>query len=330
MFAYSDDARPADLSPKWTMWKSRFLSESGRVIDDENGGISHSEGQGFGALLAQAFGDQAAFEKIEAWTNANLMVRKDNLMAWRWYEGRGVQAQDWHTATDGDLFRAWALLRAARDSGWSGTEGQSEKIARDIAALCLRPDPRAPEAPLLIPGAEARSDKDRVLFNPSYIMPRALREIGAAADAPELISAADHGETVLAELAAIGDIPDWIDVTASGFQPPQEHDLRYGYDALRVPLYLVWSGNADHPAVARALETFARADLPRHLAVVTVQDGKVLVQSDLPGYRAIAALPHCVDPATDADRQRQSYYPATLELLAELARQESSHCSSDH
>jgi endo-1,4-beta-D-glucanase Y len=316
---------------EWSSWKTRFLSPSGRVIDDENGEISHSEGQAFGALLAQAYGDRAAFESIENWTDANLLVRQDHLMAWRWRESGAVGGDDWHSATDGDIFRAWALLRAKRDSGWPVRDETAQKIAGDIAALCLRPDPRASEFLLLTPGAEARSDAERVLFNPSYVMPRALRELGAAFDEPRLIAGADHGESVLAELAAFGPVPDWVDVTSDGFAPPKEHDVRSGYDALRVPLYLVWSENRSHPAVARAEQSFASADIAGHLAVVVSANGDVLAQSNSPGYQAIADLASCSsdqDQEQDNNVQLQTYYPATLELLVKIASKEAKPCKS--
>ncbi len=325
----TSDAPPGTRT-RWSLWKSDFLSVDGRVIDDENGGISHSESQGYGALLAQANGDHEAFERIEGWTRTNLLVRQDHLMAWRWREEKGVSDNDWHTATDGDLFRAWALLRAARDSGWTDDMARARDIARDIALLCLRPDPRAPQSPLLTPGAEARSEPGRVLFNPSYIMPRALRELGIASETPYLTAAADHGETVLSELAATGAMPDWVDVTSTGFAPPREHDLRSGHDALRVPLYLVWSGNRRHPAVARAAATFALGDAPGHVAVETTIAGQVRVQSNLPGYRAIQALADCRGAhPSDEGHPRQSYYPATLELLAEVAHRESTACATE-
>ena len=326
-YAMAQEAEPK--MPEWSLWKSRFLSGDGRVVDDGNGQISHSEGQAYGALLAQAHGDRAAFESIETWTKANLLVRQDNLMAWRWRESESVGGADWHSATDGDLFRAWALLRAKRDSGWNVGDESAENIVRDITALCLRPDPRAPESVLLTPGAEARAEPERVLFNPSYVMPRALRELGAAFDESRLIAAADHCEAVLAELSALGPLPDWVDVTRDGFVAPQEHDVRSGYDAVRVPLYLVWSGQRDHPAVARAQQTFALADIAGHLAIVLSATGEVLVQSDASGYRVIAALASC---AVDQDRggsdHLQTYYPATLELLAKIASKEATPCNS--
>ena len=68
----------------WSAWKAAYLTEVGRVIDDGNNQISHSEGQAYGLLLAQAFGDREAFGHIEAWTQNTLAVRPDGLMAWKW------------------------------------------------------------------------------------------------------------------------------------------------------------------------------------------------------------------------------------------------------
>lgn len=313
----------------WSSWAARFLGADGRVIDDQAGGISHSEGQGYGLLLAQAHGDKTAFRGIEDWTTANLQVRQDHLMAWRWHVNGAVRAMDWHSATDGDVFRAWALLRAGRATGCSDWVARAVAIARDIDALCIAPDPRAPRLPILRPGAEARMTADRVLFNPSYIMPRALRALGTAAGTPRLIAAADHGERLIADLAGQGAVPDWIDVTEQGFDAPREHDLRSGYDALRLPLYLIWSGQGGHPGVARGLETLQRARAPGHLAVVTDADGAVTAESDQPGYLSIAALARCRPrPVTPTDAAGQSYYPATLQLLAQVAAREQDACET--
>ncbi|SHF84654.1 endoglucanase [Loktanella atrilutea] len=324
---YAESNVPTNQSILWPTWKSRFLSRDGRIVDAQNGGISHSEGQGYGALLAQANGDREAFDRIEAWTRANLLVRQDHLMAWRWHPERGVAGQDWQSATDGDLFRAWALLRAQRDSGWTGMGDAVSNIAQDIASLCIQPDPREPSAPLLTPGAEARTDQQRVLINPSYIMPRALRELGLAANQPNLIAAADHGEQVLSELAALGPIPDWIDVKPDGFVTAPEYGRSSGYDALRVPLFLIWSDRFNHPAVARAAAEFATADTLGHVAVLTTSDSGLVAQSNQRGYLAIAALANC-EPLNISryNLHRQSYYPATLQLLSEVAERESTSC----
>ena len=152
-------------------------------------------------------------------------------------------------------------------------------------------------------------------------MPRALIELGKPFDLPELVRAADHGANVLAELAATGFLPDWIDVTADGFARAVDGALQWGHDALRIPLYLIWSGRADHPALRVAAETFGKAPAPGHVATVLAPDGTVVAQSDFAGYLAIAGLLDCAAPAR-ARRDAQPYYPATLELLAHVARRE--------
>ncbi len=314
-------ARP--VRDAWQQWKEIYLQD-GRVIDRDQNGISHSEGQGYGLLLAQAYGDARAFREIESWTARNLAVRDDRLMAWKWEGAPDQNITDWHNATDGDLFRAWALLRAARDSGWQEFGDTAAAIARDLADLCLAADPRAPDELLVIPGAEARRDEARVLINPSYFMSRALRELGAAAGEPRLIRAADHGESVLAELAATGFLPNWIDVTRSGFAAPVEHDLLWGYDALRIPLYLVWSGKQAHPAVALAAAMLGRSDIADHLLVEAAADNTPKAFSNHPGYHAVRQLSACDAPfVIPRDALGGVYYPDTLQLMAVIAARES-------
>ncbi|MBV7379667.1 glycosyl hydrolase family 5 [Maritimibacter sp. DP4N28-5] len=310
----------------WEHWKSDFLEESGRVIDEMQGGVSHSEGQGYGLLLAQAFGDRAAFDAIEAWTTEQLLIRKDALMAWRWSPSdvaqRETGARDWHTATDGDLFRAWALLRAEVFSGWGDYGDTVRDIANALVELCLLPDPRAPEEPVLSPSADAPVFAEGVLFNPSYVMSRALREVGAFAGAEELVRAADHGEIILSELASVGLVPDWVLVTPDGFLPATGYSNRHGYDAIRAALYLFWSGRGDHPAVSQKVALWpAGRDLP----VVSTVDGQILERSTFAGYRAVSELIRCGRLAPGQDTQ-EPYYPATLGLLAYVARRESGLC----
>ncbi len=307
----------------WPIWRERFVAPDGRVVDTGQHGISHSEGQGYGLILAQAFGDRETFDRIESWTRAHIANRQDALMSWKWDPAQAENIPDWHNATDGDLFRAWAHLRASLDSGWSTDPSVAAEIARDIVRLCLAPDPRVPGQPLLMPGAEAVHQPGRVLVNPSYYLLRAMRQLGAAYEAPELGHAADHGEALLSELAGTGFVPDWVAVTAEGFDKPEDHDFRSSYDALRIPLYLVWSGRGDHPAVGTILRMLMTATLPGHFAVSTDAEGQVLGQSNEAGFHAIAALAAGVVPQLSADSiATQPYYPATLQMLAYVAARE--------
>nr|WP_088626176.1 glycosyl hydrolase family 8 [Oceanicola sp. 22II-s10i] len=316
-------ARGGDGRSAWIQWRDKFVAQDGRVVDNGQNGISHSEGQAYGLLLAQAFGDRPTFERIEAWTRRTLANRQDALMSWAWDPSQAQHILDWHNATDGDLFRAWALLRASRVTGWSIDLSVTEAICRDVVTLCLAPDPRTPDALLLLPGAEARHDEAGVLVNPSYYHPRALRELGTAFGMPELSQAAAHGERLLHELASIGPVPDWIEVTTEGFAPPRDHLLRSSYDALRVPLYLAWSGLGDHAAVVEMRAAMRRATLPGHVAVAFDKDGTPLSESNEPGFRAIVTLASGGIPDIEGqDIANQPYYSATLHLLCAIARNE--------
>ncbi|MCI0753191.1 glycosyl hydrolase family 8 [Teichococcus vastitatis] len=99
---------------EWADFQRLYISGDGRVIDTANGGTSHSEGQGWGLLLAEAFDDEASFNRILGWSRRELRRPGDDLLAWAWRPNRPVAVEDHNDATDGDLFLAWALLRAAR------------------------------------------------------------------------------------------------------------------------------------------------------------------------------------------------------------------------
>ncbi|MBI6630818.1 glycosyl hydrolase family 8 [Pontibaca salina] len=299
----------------WDSWKAAFVEDDGRVIDDEQDGISHSEGQAYGLLLAQAFGDRDTFERIETWIRATLATRQDALMAWKWQNGA---VRDWRNATDGDLLRAWALLRATRDSGWSGHFRQVQRISRDLVRICLAPDPRASDEPLLKPADQAMATTASVIVNPSYYVFRALIELGQATNQPALIRTAAHGERLLTDPGALR---DWIEVQPDGLVPAHGFEDCFGWDALRIPLYLAWSERTDHPALARVRDRFAATSSPKHVATVTGPDGQMRQHSDAPGFRAVAALAALRAPGP-AGPPGQGYYPATLGLLAQIAWRE--------
>jgi len=118
-------------------------------------------------------------------------------------------------------------------------------------------------------------------------------------------------------------VPDWIAIDKAGLFTAAEHGPLYGYDAMRVAFYMVWSGRFAHPAVAVARSLFGDE---MHGTPVRADPAtrKVLERSDAPGYAAVAALilrtgrpiPDLPMPEFTA---AQPYYPATLHLLAALA-----------
>jgi endoglucanase len=65
-------ARAASPASGPALLRPPFLASDGRIVDTGNGGISHSEGQGYGLLVAEAAGDRASFDRLWHWTDAHL------------------------------------------------------------------------------------------------------------------------------------------------------------------------------------------------------------------------------------------------------------------
>ena len=316
--------------PVWEAWKASYLQPDGRVVDTLQRGASHSEGQGYGAVLASEFGDRVAFDRIVEWTEQNLDIRGDGLLAWRYLQGESNPVPDMNNASDGDLFYAWGMVRAARRFNERSYMARAVQTAQALAANCIVPNPAIAGETLFIPASFGFVSADRVVFNPSYVMPLAMREVAAATGVVELGIAAQHAEAIMLRLAEAGPVPDWVQVTPSGMGVTPDFSTAAGYEAMRVPLYLIWSGLNRHPAVTQMMRVYARSVQPG-VPVPTRIDpvsGAVLEASNDAGYRALAGLVSCAgntgqvgsdmppfDPA-------QPYYPATLHLFAMIAANE--------
>ena len=297
------------------------------MVDALQGDASHSEGQGWGMTLATAFDDAEALARMFAWTEAHLAVRQDPLLAWRWRPDAGVT--DFNNATDGDLFYAWALLKAARQFGVPHYAERAAAVADAIDKILIR---EAPNGQLVLrPAAERFSTPDVETINPSYYMPLAMHALAAAFDIPRLARVSDDGEALLARIAKQRLVPDWVEITPEGLQPPMNLPATYGYDALRVPLYLTWSGRFAHPAVSRARGLVSTQEI-ESVPVRVDEAGEISERSDAPGYIAVARLLRCTGMAGSSTKiprfiAQQSYYPATLHLLAVIAAaQAAPHC----
>ena len=90
------------LARGWRGYRSHFITPEGRVLDNANRGISHSEGQGYAMLLATRQDDRATFQRLWQWTQT-LAVREDGLYAWAWNPNTDPKIQDVDDASDGNL-----------------------------------------------------------------------------------------------------------------------------------------------------------------------------------------------------------------------------------
>jgi len=312
--------------PVWESWKSAFLASDGRVIDTLQQKASHSEGQGYGMFLATAFDDAAAFRQMYLWTERHLAVRADPLLAWRWLPGQANPVPDRNNASDGDLFYAWALVRAAARFKERSYLVRAQEIAEALADACVVPMPGRSDQLVLLPAAFGFRHDSHMSVNPSYYMPLAMREVAAATGVTPLAVCAQHGEALLNDVARDGLVPDWIDISEQGVRASETLSANAGYEALRVPLFLIWSRIPDHMAVRRMAAVYERTVQPG-VGVPTVIEplsGVVLESSSDLGYQALAGMTICssqrnLGSTIPPFSPNQPYYPATLQMMVMVA-----------
>ena len=304
----------------WTNFKQRFMESDGRVADRSKDNISHSEGQGYAMLLAVHNDDSAAFSRLWQWTQQHLQVRDDNLLAWRWQPQLGIT--DKNNASDGDLLVAWSLLRAYEKWHTSAYLKASRKIARDIRGKLLR---KTAQGLILLPGIEGFDKPEGITINLSYWVFPALRELGRADPAPEWDELTRTGKTILqyARFGRWGLPPDWL-LLGDKVKPANGHAERFGYDAVRIPLYLLW-GHQESETLLKPYRDFwgyfaAGRFMP---AWTNFNDDSVDSYGASAGIHAIAVWvtgfpdPSPVRSASIDDQQ--GYYSTMLLLLSKMA-----------
>ncbi|MGO4736571.1 glycosyl hydrolase family 8 [Bosea sp. 2KB_26] len=316
MMVLASAAQAALPDGAWELYRQKFVTSEGRVIDDANGGISHSESQGYGLLLACLAGDRSSFASIFAFTRTELLIRDDGLAAWRWDPKASPHVTDINNASDGDLLIAEALACAGTRWTMPAYTTAARQIARSLAKVALLK--RGGET-WLMPGAVGFSEKDRPdgpVVNPSYWVFEALPALAQLTGDQSWMQVQASGLKLLDTLAKAKMLaPDWVSIKdtprpADGF-PPQ-----FGYNAIRIPLYLMRAGLADK---AR-MEPFRKA-WAGGTAVIDVKTGNPVEPLPDAGYRILFAAMACAldktpIPAELKSFQPTAYYPSTLHLLS--------------
>ncbi|HMN73516.1 MAG TPA: glycosyl hydrolase family 8, partial [Rhodoblastus sp.] len=310
-------------SPVWSEWSRRYVRPSGRVVDTGARGASHSEGQGYGMLLAVAAGDRPAFDRIWGWARANLAVRSDNLLAWRWDPGARA-VSDRNNATDGDILAAWALAEAAdlwRESDYAAA---ATAMAADISRLLVVD--AVGVGPVLLPASFGftRADQpDGPVVNLSYWVFPAFSRLAQLAPAQDWEGVRRSGLAVIDAIqsqTSVG-VTNWTALGDSRIAPARRFPAKVGYDAVRIPLYLAFAPRENAERLARFAGMFPAAGLP----IVDLRSGETEEVATGRGYRAIAALRACVVAGQPFPRDfyglgdDEPYYPATLHMLSLIA-----------
>ncbi|MGG5808848.1 glycosyl hydrolase family 8 [Falsiroseomonas sp. CW058] len=324
-------SRPTDLA-EWQSFRTRFVRADGRVIDTANGGVSHSEGQGWGLLCAERAGDRAYFDLMLSWTRRVLARRQDHLFAWRFRpDGSGAgSVDDPNNATDGDLMIAWALLRAGQRWREPDYQAQGTAIARDVLRLLVR---QVGDDVVLLPGLNGFEQREHIIINPSYYAFPALRALAQAVPDPLWLRVAADGLGLLrrARFGRWGLPSDWVALPRGGGRPAPAPGWppRFSYDAVRVPLYLAWAGMAREPAAIGAARFWTDPIHPRLPAWVDLNSDATSPYLAPSGIRAISqfiALRQGEDAAVTplpAVGEAKDYYSAVLTLLTRLAMRDS-------
>jgi endoglucanase len=310
----------------WRAYKAKFVTESGRVVDTANGMVSHTEGQGYGLLLAVAANDRLTFERIWDWTRANLAVRNDELLAWRWEPDHRPAVADLNDAADGDILIAWALTEAADAWSEDAYRVAARRIAVEIGRRLILW--QSESGAVLLPAAVGFAVEDRPdgpIVNLSYyVFPAFIRLplvapefdwAGLGRSGLRLIEASRFGEQNLPV--------EWMSLTGGKPHPAEGFAGEFAYNAIRIPLYLAWSGagGRDHFAPFQAWSQQGAGNL----ATLDLKSGRPVSRLDEAGYGAIPALVACVASGTPWPANLKTlqdtgnYYSSTLQLLSLVA-----------
>lgn len=314
-------------SADWEQYRQRFMLPEGRIQDSGNGGVSHSEGQGWGMLLAVAADDRKAFQSLWQWTEATLKRPDVALFSWRYDPQSQPAVTDPNDASDGDVLIAWALLRAGQRWGDPAYLTQSELIRSAIAQRLVR---RIQGYTTLLSGIEGFDQPGGTVINLSYLVVPAFVEFDRVDsrgpwkdllnDAPRLLKLARFGQYDLP--------PDWLLLPAQGRPyPASGWPARFSFDAVRIPLYYRWGQLDKHDhALLRPFERFWRSGGQHNPpAWIDLDDGSVAPYPVSTGVLAIRAY-LAGKPLPASPVGREDYYSSSLYLLTQLA---SGACAHD-
>lgn len=320
LLAACESPQKPSLDPAlWADYRQRLVRD-GRVVDTGNDDISHSEGQGYGMLLAVAADDRKSFDALWQWT-ARVLQRKDALLRWSY---RPCPAEDVscvtdnNNASDGDLLVAWALLRAFE--AWDNVAYRAS-AHRILAAVEQHLVIEHNSCALLLPGAKGFRHDGSVTVNLSYwVFPalqafereqpdgpwRALIDCGV-----RLVDAARFGEAQLP--------PDWLELDDDGLRPSPRFPPRYGFDAVRIPLYMAWAGLEPADGWRSLAQLWQSDPVP---AWVDLEDGSTAEYAWSPGAASVAALLGSGPGPDPRSNSETDYYSYTLRMLSHLAAKE--------
>jgi endoglucanase len=236
--------------PDWPLWRNytaHFLDTDGRILDNDAGDRTTSEGQSYALFFSLVANDRPRFNRILSWTEQHLAQGSlhDHLPAWLWENKNGSwQIADRNSASDSDLWFAYTLLEAGRLWDDPSLTEKGNGLARKIAASEVVTIPEL--GPMLLPGPTGFRTQDGFYqLNPSYLPLQLLLALEHYQPGGPWGDIAAALPKVLNGAAPAGFVLDWVAFRpGDGFSPypsPAPAALA-SYDAIRVYL---WAGMLD-------------------------------------------------------------------------------------
>lgn len=239
-------ADPCEGALPWSHWSryvQAFVSGDGRVIDRSARDRTTSEGQAYALFFSLVANDRELFDRIVRWTEANLASGdlSKTLPAWEW--GRRPDGSwgvlDSNSASDADLWLAYALLEAGRLWGVPRYDAVARSILGNVARHEVADLPGLGPTLLPAPRGFATEDGRAWRLNPSYVPPQLLRRAAALAPRGPWAKVLASSLRLLRDAAPRGVVADWVLYSpGEGFaRDPVSGDVG-SYDAIRVYLWV--------------------------------------------------------------------------------------------
>jgi len=240
--------------PLWESWAPRYIQDDGRMLFSSiKPHHSTSEGQSYAMVFALIGNDRARFEHLWQWTRSNMLggdVAR-NLPGWLWGQGEdgAWTLQSAHSATDADLWIAYALLEAARL--WQRPDYRAEalQLLKNIESTLVVDLPGFGK--MVLPGPEGFVQPDHLWrFNASYLPLPLLRRLAKEVPGGPWREIAENTVKLIRASARRGYIADWVAYRGTSPQSglfvtdPINGDLG-SYDAIRVYLWAGMTPRAD-------------------------------------------------------------------------------------
>ncbi len=318
MLMISPITQATETQAGWQQFKARYITPEGRVIDSANQNISHSEGQGYGMLMAVMSDDRQTFAQLWHWTAMSLYRGDLGLFKWRYEPENNQHTPDPNNATDGDILIAWALLKAGEKWHDESYLSASDSIQHAILEHTLV---KTENYSVLLPGINGFKTPEEIIINPSYFIFPAWKDFYRVSHDSRWKNLINDSQSLLRKMRfGKYKLPsDWVSLYPDGhFAPSEKWPARFSFDAIRIPLYLAWA--QDKLALQPFVNYWQQFDRDKTPAWISI-DGKERADYNLtPGMMAVRDLTmktaiENVDLTKDTD-----YYSSALHLLAAFAQ----------